>query len=210
MDGILERLNFAIDKTQRLTRGAANTEKVSVSVLRLIRLEKILREAAQVISELKQRLAIIEIANKIVNVGVPKPERESGMERLTNKDRYGHYYTNEKINDRMQANEPFPHAYDGKTIDKLGQYEDSEESATLFRLPCKIGDIVWQLNRYNANITPKVVSQIVHTISKSGESVEIWFETAGRCRGSDFGKTVFCDKAEAMQAFTKYSSEGDT
>lgn len=85
-----------------------------------------------------------------------------------------------------------------------------ERRNRISQLPCKIGDIVWQLNRYNANITPKVVSQIVHTISKSGESVEIWFETAGRCRGSDFGKTVFCDKAEAMQAFTKYSSEGDT
>lgn len=49
------------------------------------------------------------------------------MERLTKKDCYGHWHTNEKVNDRMQADEPYPHAYDGKPIDKLADYEDFAE-----------------------------------------------------------------------------------
>ena len=49
------------------------------------------------------------------------------MSRLTKKDRYGHWYTNEDIHDRMLGGEPYPHAYDGKPIDKLAKYEDLEE-----------------------------------------------------------------------------------
>ena len=53
------------------------------------------------------------------------------MDRLTKKDRYGHWYTNEDIHDRMLGGEPFPHAYDGKPIDKLADYEDKQEQGLL-------------------------------------------------------------------------------
>ena len=56
------------------------------------------------------------------------------MDRLTKIDKYGHYYTNEKLNDRMQLDEPHPHAYDGKVIDKLAHYEDLAEKGLLVEL----------------------------------------------------------------------------
>ena len=65
------------------------------------------------------------------------------MSRLTKKDCYGHWYTNEKINDRMQADEPYPHAYDGKPVDKLAYYEDKQEQGLLIELPVPIGGTVW-------------------------------------------------------------------
>lgn len=67
------------------------------------------------------------------------------MSRLTKKDCYGHWYTNEKVNDRMQADEPYPHAYDGKPIDKLADYEDKEEQGLLIELPCGIGADIYSI-----------------------------------------------------------------
>ena len=64
------------------------------------------------------------------------------MDRLTKIDKYGHYYTNEKLNDRMQLDEPQTHAYDGKVIDKLAHYEELEEKGLLVELQCKVGDTV--------------------------------------------------------------------
>ena len=68
------------------------------------------------------------------------------MERLTKLDRYNHYYTNEKVNDRMQLEEDYPHAYDGKAIDKLAHYEDLEEQGLLVKLPCKVDDTVYYVD----------------------------------------------------------------
>ena len=42
-------------------------------------------------------------------------------------------------------------------IQKLGSYEDAEEQGTLYRLPCKTGDILYVLNR----------NQISRTIAKN-------------------------------------------
>ena len=35
--------------------------------------------------------------------------------------------------------------FEGKAVDKLGAYEDAEEQGLLLRLPCKVGDYVWDL-----------------------------------------------------------------
>ena len=60
------------------------------------------------------------------------------MERLTKRDKYGHWYTNERIHDRMGSDESYPHAYDGKPIDKLAEYETAEEQGLLVEvIRCK-------------------------------------------------------------------------
>ena len=37
----------------------------------------------------------------------------------------------------MQADEPYPHAYDGKPIDKLADYEDKEEQGLIAQCTCE-------------------------------------------------------------------------
>lgn len=124
------------------------------------------------------------------------------MNRLTQKDRYGHYYTNEKINDRMQDDELYPHAYDGKAIDRLGEYEDAEEQGLILRLPCKVGDVVYKPNP----ITMKEIVEIeIESIFISASGTNISGRTTKMkysfcCSPSDFGKSVFLTKEAAEQA----------
>lgn len=42
--------------------------------------------------------------------------------------------------------------YEGAAIDKLGYYEDAEEQGLLLKLPCKIGDTIYQ-TCYKCNCT---------------------------------------------------------
>ena len=94
-------------------------------------------------------------------------------------------------------------------IKKLGIYEDSIEQGTLLQLPCKIGDIVYQVDRVNKIIlTKKVLSIDVGIGGFSEPSVRIWFETAGGCFGCHFGKTVFFDRAEALRALEQFLDRG--
>lgn len=69
------------------------------------------------------------------------------MERLTKRDKYGHWYTNSPIYDRGMSSKDGIHfikypdvsAYDGKAINKLAKYEDLEEQGLLHIAPLKDG-----------------------------------------------------------------------
>ena len=81
-------------------------------------------------------------------------------------------------------------------IQKLGSYEDAEEQGTLYRLPCKTGDILYVLNR----------NQISRTIAKNELKVahgKLYIFCDGGFSGfissDDFGKTVFRTKEEALK-----------
>ena len=135
------------------------------------------------------------------------------MERLTKKDTYGHWYTNEKINDRMQADEPYPHAYDGKPIDKLADYEDKQEQGLLIEPKCRVGGYVYYpVVDYNY-IFPVRISQIIISDVGNGKSVfqynGITFDGNGDAYeeyefdDNDFGVRVFLTEAEAKEALAK-------
>ena len=136
------------------------------------------------------------------------------MERLTKKDKYGHYYTNERIHDRMLGGEPYPHAYDGKVIDKLANYEDKEEQGLLIELPCKVGDTIYKIHskvNYDLNIINghsdlnRVYAQKVHSIEMFRNDSYL----LNTCEGmssvhSDFYKeTWFLTESEAEEALAK-------
>jgi len=73
------------------------------------------------------------------------------------------------------------------------------------KLPCKIGDIVYQVDMANKVILTRKVLKIEAEIWGDGNhSIRIWFETAGSCFGFQFGKTVFFNKAEANQELENY------
>lgn len=71
--------------------------------------------------------------------------------RLTKKDKYGHWYTETKINDRFMWSKDGKvwerdlshYAFDGEAIDRLAELEDKIENGTLVELPCKVDDTVY-------------------------------------------------------------------
>lgn len=77
-------------------------------------------------------------------------------ERLTKRDRYGHAYTNETVNDRGMTSkdgvnfekhyfENGTSAYDGKPIDRLCEIEDKIEQGKIVELPCAVGSEAYHL-----------------------------------------------------------------
>lgn len=77
----------------------------------------------------------------------------SDYKRLTKKDKYGHWYTETKINDRFMWSKDGKvwerdlshYAFDGEAIDRLAELEDKIENGTLIELPCKVGDTVYRV-----------------------------------------------------------------
>lgn len=69
------------------------------------------------------------------------------MERLTGRDAYGDIVANEEmqiITSRGATNDDL-HNIINHLAEKLCEYEDLEEQGNLLRLPCKVGDTVWQI-----------------------------------------------------------------
>ena len=118
------------------------------------------------------------------------------MSRLTKKDRYGHYYTNERIHDRMLGGEPYPHAYDGKVIDKLADYEDKEEQGLLIELKVKVGDDIFKI--INGVISRLRITRI--EITNNGIEYFVW---GYALTNKGYGVTWFLTEAEAEEALSK-------
>lgn len=127
------------------------------------------------------------------------------MERLT-----------ERVNDRLimmkqDSGDNAPYYWDEgnfKVAEKLATYEDLEEQGLLVRLPCKVGDIVWELclcDDGNYKIFPMIVKTISEygTLRKVKKDITIWNTYAESDytymykNFADFGKTVFSTKEEA-------------
>lgn len=100
-------------------------------------------------------------------------------------------------------------SYDYKRllIEKLGKYEDLEEQNRLIKLPCKVGDIVWD-NDYGRpcayTITAFSFGECEEYICEPVTAKEAVFYYAnssgsitGSFAGSEIGKSVFLTKSEA-------------
>lgn len=107
------------------------------------------------------------------------------MDRLTERDSCGDVYV--KQHDYITASE------------KLCEYEDLEEQGLLIRLPCKVGDTVWDI-KYNW-VRGSVVTRYdtAQNIGKKyNEHIHIIFNGFHGCFNvKDFGKIVFLTKEEA-------------
>lgn len=90
-------------------------------------------------------------------------------------------------------------------IEKLATYEDLEEQGLLVRLPCKVGDTVWDIDAgYPELYKITAFSYGCHDLVEFGCDDEITFyytschrQTAGAFLLSELGETVFITKAEA-------------
>lgn len=104
--------------------------------------------------------------------------------------------------------------------EKLKAYEDLEEQGLLFRLPCKVGDIVYYEHPYSSvhtGIQAYQITNIMISQNKKGawtKKYRAMMLLNGKIIDSqinfsfdDIGKTVFLTKAEAEAALEKMKGE---
>lgn len=104
-----------------------------------------------------------------------------------------------------------------KALEKLADYEDLEEQGLLVRIPCKVGDTVWELclcDDGNYRIFPMIVKTISEygTLKQVKKDITIWNIYAESDYTymyksfADFGKTVFSTKEEAEKKLEEMKS----
>lgn len=108
--------------------------------------------------------------------------------------------------------------YIQQAFKKLATYEDLEEQGVLVRLPCKVGDTVWELclcDDGNYRIFPMIVKTISEygTLKQVKKDITIWNIYAESDYTymyksfADFGKTVFSTKEEAEKKLEEMKND---
>lgn len=156
------------------------------------------------------------------------------MERLTLEDAIAHakevaeknyrgadFESIDSVDDDIKANCvkcAEEHEQLAEWLEELKFYKDAEEQGLLLRLPCKIGDIVWELCLCDDG-NYKIFPMIVKTISKYGalrqvkKDITIWNIYAESDYTymyksfADFGKTVFSTKEEAEKKLEEMKND---
>ena len=92
---------------------------------------------------------------------------------------------------------------------KLAEYEDLEEKGLLLKLPCKMGDYMYDISLESNTITPVRINEIIiYTLNNDTYSYQYnccSFDAHGdvyaeyEVDANDIGKTVFLTKEEAEQ-----------
>ena len=91
----------------------------------------------------------------------------------------------------------------GDVLNRLAEYEDLEEEERLIRLPCNLGDTVYEINRIRNTVSEFIVKSF--TISEYGIFVG-WvlfngiYNNLSGFNDSEIGKTVFLTQSEAEAA----------
>ena len=132
------------------------------------------------------------------------------MERLTDKNDVGNYFYPKCFEkcDGLGASRKCDNCEITTSIcEKLGKYEDLEEQGRLIKLPCKVGDTVWDndCGRPCAyTITAFSFGECEEYICKPVTTKEVVFyyeNSSGSITGSfaesAIGKSVFLNKSEA-------------
>ncbi len=99
-------------------------------------------------------------------------------------------------------------------IKKLSDYEDLEEQGLLLKLPCKVGDVMYVINK--SHIPSKnnlITKEKVYDVQYRGEKYQKgqrFFMNIGALAyfEKDFGKTVFLTQAEAEEVLKIMNKNG--
>lgn len=126
------------------------------------------------------------------------------MERLTIKDTQGRVGPSVLLTSAWDYDE-----WVEDVVDKLAEYEDLEEQGLLLRLPCKVGDTIWELCKCDDNVyrifpmTISVICAYGSILNIKGKEPDVWNIYAISDYTDmyksffDIGKTVFFTKEEA-------------
>lgn len=85
-----------------------------------------------------------------------------------------------------------------KWLEELKSYKEAEEQGLLVKLPCKVGDIMFRINKGAKNpIIELTVTQI--NITRRSYNLEVIDRDCGElmCFKNDIGKTIFLTREEA-------------
>ena len=123
------------------------------------------------------------------------------MERLTKTYSDGTH----GANDNLPCGEN-SYTYKGLLLEALGKYEDAEEQGLLLRLPCKVGDVIYEIHPLTNKITPRKIKSIVVC---NCPDLTIMYKSGYDYSNvqDDFGKTVFLTQAEAEQKLKEMESD---
>ena len=146
------------------------------------------------------------------------------MERVTQKDERGYYLTG----DGIYSDWGTPEKFRGDDVDRLAAYEDiigddydldrlrelaeADREGRCVVLPCKIGDIVYEIRYTAENDRPRKHARKKFDHSVSGctwrmrEQPDMCYVSEKKCTKSDFefmGRTVFLTRAEAEEALRR-------
>lgn len=91
---------------------------------------------------------------------------------------------------------------------KLCDYEDLEEQGLLARLPCKVGDIMFRINKGAKNpVIELTVTQI--DITTRSYNLEVIDRECGElmCFKSDIGRTIFLTREEAEKKLEEIQND---
>lgn len=89
-------------------------------------------------------------------------------------------------------------------LKKLADYEDTEEQGLLLRLPCKVGDIVYKVNKASKKISKHRVLKIeIEKMEGTDFTTQIWFENYDFTFAHRFGEVIFFTRDEAEAKLKK-------
>ena len=104
-------------------------------------------------------------------------------------------------------------------LNKLAKYETAEEDGRLVVLPCKVGDVVYQLmvtDFLSGKLVYKIFESKVCRIIVDSYSICFCLETADENKytseltNDDFGETIFLTPEEAEQAIENQKKKEDS
>lgn len=106
-----------------------------------------------------------------------------------------------------------------RILTKLGEYEDLEEQGRLIKLPCKVGDTVWDVDCGRPcayTITAFSFGECEEYICEpvtTKETVFYYANSSGSITGSfaesEIGKSVFLTKSEAEKKLKEMENKND-
>ena len=104
------------------------------------------------------------------------------------------------------------YTYKGLLLEALGKYEDAEEQGLLLRLPCKVGDTIYEVSYENREFVIKehIVKEFIYRTYRFPR-IEIYCEIEnGFLVCNNIGKLdecLFLTKAEAEQKLKEMESD---
>ena len=100
-----------------------------------------------------------------------------------------------------------------KVLQKLGEYEDAEEQGLLLRLPCKVGDTVWEVNAERKRISEFRIETITvypyNVIQFNWTLLEGIYKNVVGFSKAELGKTVFLTREEAEAKLAEMEEKDD-
>lgn len=81
---------------------------------------------------------------------------------------------------------------------QLKEYQSLEEQGRLIKLPCKVGDTVYKVNKASKKVSQhKVIKFEIDKTDATAYTMQIIFENYDFCFFHHFGETIFLTKSEA-------------